>query len=564
MSGALWRSLIIIVLMGMLAACAVPAAPTAAPAKPAAAATAAPAATQPAGAATSAPATTKPAASAATPTAAVKVKRGGTVREATTATYPALDPQMSSAFTQAGHRAMFDALFRYELVDEKAGKSEVKGELVESWQMVDPKTFTFKLRPSVKFHDGTAWDAEGAKFNLDRMLTNKKSTAKTYVEAIKSVDVVDPMTIRVNLNTPSAALLVNLSGVVGPVSIVSKAAVEKMGDDAFNAKPVGSGPFEFVEWRRDDRVITKKYASYWRMGIDGQPLPYVDGAVFRLISDPAVSLVEMKAGTLDVSVEPEAKDVAGIKSNPDLVYWEHPSAISGRSMGMNQKQGPFATNLKLRQALLYSIDRESMAKALSFGIGEPYRYVYWVKGSLGYDETLPSYGFDLARSKQLQTEAGFPNGTDITLSVISRPLDMRVGEILKQMWDQAGFRTTIESMERLAWIDKLKNFNFHVAFWGGLVGADPDQNTRNLATGAAGNWSGWSDPRMDKCLEEGRGTYDAKERDTIYKRCQRLIYDEAYVGGLYFWRWGLVHHKTLKNVKTQWTNLDLREVWIDK
>ncbi len=554
----MWKLVLLAAVASLILSCA-PAAPTAAPTtapKPAGGAT--PAAGGPAAAATS------PAASAATPTAAVKIKRGGTLREANSATYPTLDPQMSSAFTQAGHRLMFDALFRYELIDEKTAKQEAAGELVESSQMVDPTTFAFKLRQGVKFHDGSAWNAEAARWNLDRMMNHKKSTAKTYVEAIKSVDVVDANTIKVNLKTPSAALLVNLSGVVGPVSIVSKEAVEKLGDDAFNNAPVGSGPMQFQQWLRDDRVTMKKFDGYWRKGDDGQPLPYLDGAVSRVINDAAVALVELKAGTVDIWPEPDAKDVAGIKANPDLVYWEHPSAINGRNLGLNPKQGPFAPNLKYRQAAMWAIDREAIAKTLGFGIGAATKYVYWAPGVLGYDDKLPYYGFDLNKSKQLQAESGVPASTEITISVIARPLDQRVGEILKQMLDTAGFRTQIESIERLAWIEKVKNYNFDLAFWGGLVGADPDQNTRNLASGAAGNWSGWNDPRMDKCLEDGRSTYDPKQRDEVYKRCQQLIYDEAYVGGLYYWRWGLVYSKSLKNVKTQWTDQDLREVWIDK
>jgi peptide/nickel transport system substrate-binding protein len=148
--------------------------------------------------------------------------------------------------------------------------------------------------------------------------------------------------------------------------------------------------------------------------------------------------------------------------------------------------------------------------------------------------------------------------------VIGRPADQRIGEMLKQMMDTAGMPAKLDILERLAWIDKLKNYNFEFAFWGGLVGADPDQNTRDLSTGATGNYSGWVEPRMDKCLEEGRSTYDPKQRDEVYKRCQKLIYDEAYVGGLYYWPYSVAHVKSLKGVKTQWTMMDLREVWIDK
>jgi peptide/nickel transport system substrate-binding protein len=563
MRKAVSLALTVLVVLSFLLACAQPT-PTAAPTKPGAPVVATMTAAPPTAAITALAAATKPATVAPTAVPTAKVKRGGTLRAAGSAAYPTMDPHVGSAFNQSGHRMLFDCLFRFDLVDEKAIRFEATPELVESWQMADPKTFLFKLRKGVKFHDGSVWNAEVAKFNLDRMVGHKKTAAKGFIASIASTDIVDENTVRVNLYTPSAALVVNLAGPNNPVSIISKVALDKLGDDGFGSQPVGSGPMEFQQWLRDDRLILKKFNGYWKMGADGQPLPYLDGFIDRQIVDPAITLMEMKAGTVDVGLEPDAKDVAGIKANPDLVYWEYPSAFSTRTIGFNQRNGPTANNLKVRQALLYAIDREAMAKTLSFGLGKGYWHVYWLPGYLGYDETLPSYKYDLTKAKQLLAEAGYPSGADILLSVIARPLDQRVGEMLKQMWDTAGFRTNLESIERLAWIEKLKNDNFNAAFWGGSPGSDPDQNTDTLGANGTGNWSGWREPRIEKCLEDGRSTYDPKQRDQVYKRCQQIIYEEAYVDGLYYWPSSVVYNKSVKGIARQWRTVDMRAAWLDK
>ncbi|MCL4535929.1 MAG: ABC transporter substrate-binding protein [Bacteroidetes bacterium] len=548
------------IVLSLVAACA-PAAPTAAPAKPTAAAAAPATAAAPPTAPTSPP--------AAAPTPVPKIKRGGSVRTAILNTYDTLDPKLSSLGTSSMWAMMFDSLVRLDLVDP-AGKFEPKPELAESWSLPDPKTLVLKLRKGVKFHDGTDFNAEAAKWNIDRMMSHPKSTSKLMVEEIASADAVDPQTLRLNLKQPSAVILHKLTmswggtGSAGP-GMMSKAAAEKLGDEIGN-RPAGTGPMQLDQWLRDDRVILKRFDGYWKMGVDGQPLPYVDKFEERWMGDPAVSLLEMKAGNLELLEAVEGKDIAGVKANPNLVYWELPwGGPYFFAASLNPTKGPFANNLKLRQAALYAIDRDAMAKVLGFGDGIPLYYMYWTKGQLGYDESLPRYNYDLQKAKGLVAEAGYPNGLDITLDFITRAEDQRIAQVVKDMWDKAGIRTTLSGMERLAWVDKTrKACNFDANF-GRMSGTpDPDGHSRLIITNGSANYGCTNLPDLDQCMSDGRTTYDPAKRQEIYKRCITILYENAYQTTGYTRPANFVHPAYLKGARPQWAIADLKEVWLDK
>ncbi len=557
----LWKTGTLVLAVLLIAACA-PATPTAIPPKPGATTAPAAATAVPAAVITAPPAATKPAAATATP--AASIKRGGTLRHASTGTVATMDPIRGNLYTQASMRLIYDALFRYKLLDEKTGQHELQGELAESWNLDNPTALTIRLRKGVKFHDGSEFNAEVAKFNLDRMMTNKLSTAKAMVDSVDTVEIVDSSTIRLKLKSPNAGLFVNLSGCVTPVQIVSKAAVDKLGEDGFNMNPSGSGPFQFQEWRTDDRVTVKKFDGYWQMGDDGKPLPYLDGIVTRHILDTSVTAVEMKAGTVDITHEPEPKDTVEAQKNPALVYWAHPAAPSTKHFGLNEKTGPFANNLKLRQALLHATDKETIAKTLTFGIGFALKYPSWPPNYLGYDETILRYDYDLNKAKQLMAEAGLSGGVDTSITLVARAIDQQVAQMLQQMWRQVGIRAEIEALERQAGLAKMIRGASEVSMWGGEVGADPDQNTRNFGTGAPGNYSAFTDPKVDDLLAKGRASYDAKERAAIYKQMQTIIAEHASVTGIYYYPWAMIYQKYVKGATSQWKTIDLRYVWLEK
>ncbi len=547
-----YLSIVFLVVVSLAAGCAgVTASPTAAPK------TAAPTTAAAKPAATTAPpaAATKPAA-AATP--AAQIKRGGELRWAVPQQPTCLDPTMC----QTSNHLLYDALTAVEWNEAKQ-TWDIIPELAESWEIPKPDTVVYKLHKGVKFHDGTDFNAEIAKWNLERMKNEPKSWAKDYVQLISSVDVVDSHTIRVNLRSTSVAPhLAGVSAAADPVAFVSKAAVDRLGEEFQRIGAVGTGPMQFVEWKPDTHLKMKKFEGHWRKGADGQPLPYLDAAIQRVIADSSVHLLEMRSGTLDLNDEVDPKDMAAVRSNPDLQLFQSPTAGSIKfTYGLNPSKGPFYQNLKLRQALEHSVDREALAKVVGFGETKPHVYPFWVPGYPGWDTKNPYYEYNLDKAKQLLTEAGFPNGIEFMLTFPSRTEEKRIAEVAQSMWAKVGIKAVLDPFERLAWQNKLKTGDFDATFWSGTLGPDPDQNTRNLVTGMAGNWIGYSTPHMDKCMDEGRTTPDPKARHDVYVKCQKIIYEEAIWGSGYLKATTCAARKKVQGLKWQWRVQDMREIW---
>ena len=554
-----------------------PSAPEAA--KPAAAATtqAAPAAQAPAPTAapkvivpTLAPTTT--AAAAPTPTMAAKpaaqVKRGGVLRVNSQNDWSTMDLQTS----QTGNPdapLVYDFLTKIER-NPANGAFEVKPHLAESWDVADGTTVTLKLRWGVKFHDGSDFDANVVKWNLERAITHPKSTAKLQVAAIDAIDVVDSHTVRLKLKAPSPSLFVNLTSDAKYVSMMSKVHHDKVGDEGVTREAVGTGPFKFAEWKPSSHVRYERFDGYWQQGADGKPLPYPDAIELRFQPDPNVALVQMRSGELDLSPTVLGRDIATIKSNPQLVYREAPWQSTVYCLGFNARpDGKFAGDQmkKVRQAAMYALDRDAMAKALGFGIGEPAGYLL-APGQLGYDETLPKYTFDLAKAKALMAEAGMADGVDVTLDFISRPEDQQNAQLYQQMLAQVGIRLTLAPSERVAWVQKTMNGGYEMlAFQTGTPRPDTDLTlTAYLGTKGTSAWVGINSAEVDKLLEEGRTTYDEQKRVAAYAQVQRMVHEDAYVG--YTWRrsGGWAVSKTVQDFEDPYLSLvtSPTRLWLDR
>jgi ABC-type transport system substrate-binding protein len=461
------------------------------------------------------------------------IRRGGTFVQSINWTYPSLDPHLSSQPFMAGHEAMYNTLVRYELADPKTGEQKIVGDLAESWEQPDPKTLIFKLRQGVAFHDGTPFDAEVAAWNMLRVRDHAKSQWKTQLAVLESAEALNKSTLRLTLKTPSPGFLRSMGYASGArVYMVSKAAMDKLGEDGFNRTPVGTGAFRFKQWITDDRLILERNPSYFEMGADGKPLPYLDGFVGRFVPDPTVALVDMRAGAVHLVEWVATKDVAAIKADPNLVLYELPWAGQNYfKVGFNAKASPF-TDVRVRQAALQGIDRAGMAKALGFGVGVPHYYPFWLPRTLGYDESIPKNEYNPARVKELLTAAGHPGGVSIELKVIAREPENTIGEFVQQMWGAVGIKTKLVSLERLAWIDAVRANNFQAAFWRGVFQTvvDPDVLKTRIMCGAPANWAQVCDPDIDRLMNEGGATLDARKRHEIYRNVLRLIQERAYLG----------------------------------
>jgi peptide/nickel transport system substrate-binding protein len=517
---------LVVVLIGV--SCATPA-PTVAPTKPSApVATAAPAAP----AATTAPVTvaTKPAAAAPTaaPTLApvAKIKRGGTVRTSLNTDFGVADLHLVQ-LTRGDFQVHSESLVQV-LMNEKTKFFELAPLLATSWELKDPKTITMKLRPNVKFHDGSDFNAEVAKWNLLRMRDHPKSMSQELVRGIADVVVVDPLTINIVLKAQSPSALWNITASRTRPMMLSKATFDKQGEDYMASHYVGTGPFEQVDLRQGDRLTLKKFANYWdKQGLDGQPKPYLDGVEIRFIQDSAVAFLEMRANNLHFTKEIQPRDVATARTNPDMVLEPSPWSANVRMLGLSGSSGPFKDNLKLRQAAQYAIDRDSMAKTMGQGIGSKPKNIIF-EGQLGYSDKQPYYDYDFAKATQLVKDAGFPNGVDMTMVVISRQPDLPQAEIVKAMLDKAGIRTVIEPMERIAWAARTRNGNLDATTYG--VGAEVDPYITlytRMACGAEANFCNYCSKDFDACLAESELATSEDKRGEVFQKCLKIAHDDA-------------------------------------
>ena len=274
---------------------------------------------------------------------------------------------------------------------------------------VAAKTLTLILRQGVKFHDGTDFNAEAVKWNLEQHLSAKS----LGTEKFRSIDVVDDYTVRINLTEWDSTVTSNLSQNLGMV--ISPTAYKQNGEQWCANHPVGTGPFRFVSWEKDVRTIYKKFDSYWQKG-----KPYLDGIEWIPIQDTLTRQLSLKKGELDLALGLAPKDLVGLEKEGYVVnrvrvgsgaYALIPDSANPKS--------PFA-DVRVRQSAQYAIDNETLVKAILYGEAEPAnQYVY--KGHWGYNPSVVGYPYNPAKARELLAEAGYPNGFKTKLLYRSNP-----------------------------------------------------------------------------------------------------------------------------------------------
>ncbi len=500
---------------------------------------------------------------ATTPAAAMAgaVKRGGRIVEASVLANPGWDVHLANTVV-AGHVMVFECLLRYVVTDDKTSKFELRPGLAEKWEQPDPQTVILTLRKGVKFHDGSDLTAEVVKWNLDRVTKEPKAAARSQLAVIESIEAPDATTVRVKLKTPSAAILALLSDGAGHTrAIISKAQFEKVGADDFNRNPSGTGPMRLKQYIQDDRAILEPFKDYWDKGADGKALPYLDEFVTRYIPDTATALVELQSGGVDIVKDLPPRDVASVRMSADLAFQEFPwAATQYLNFGFNVEKPPF-NDVRVRQAVLFGMDREAMVKAVGFGSGAALRYSYFMPGSIGYDEALPTFRYNPDKAKQLLTEAGFGNGIDFEMKYIQREPDTTSVQLQQQVWAKLGIRVKLAGLERLAWVEDMKVKKFETGAWRGSMPFDPDLLKNQIATGGSANFTQFADPEIDRLMTEAGAILDTKQRTANYGKVITRLYEQAYIGPGYQVPTIYGYRKNLRGFTLLYNNIDYRAVW---
>jgi peptide/nickel transport system substrate-binding protein len=408
----------------------------------------------------------------------------------------------------------------------------------------DGKEMTIKLRPGVKFHDGEPFDAEAAKFSLERHLTLQGSFRKPELAIVDHVDVVDPLTIKLVLKTPFSPLIAQLTDRAG--MMVSPRAAKEEGDK-FGLHPVCAGPYKFVERVQQDRMVFEKFADYWN-----KDNVFIDRVVFLPIVDATVRLANLKSGGLDLIERVLATDIKTVQADPKLkLATASELGYLGLTININndKNKGPLSQSEKVRQALDLSIDREAVNQVVFNGEFTPGNQ--WVSPAHPYyQKAFPVRGRDIAKAKALMKEAGAPVPVSIDYMVPKGAENEAVAQVIQSMAAEAGFDLKIRVIEFATSFKQAQAGEFQVfqINWSGRI--DPDGNAYIfLHSNAPSNDGHYSSPEADKALEDARLITDATQRKAIYEKLTKTVLNDEPIIYIYHRKLLIAHTTKLEGYK---------------
>ena len=442
-----------------------------------------------------------------------------------------LDPaNHRSRVTEGVIHNMYDAVLT-RTVDMK-----VVPELAQSFRQIDAKTYEMRLRPGIKFHDGSELTADDVKFTFDRLtkdgaMEGKTSPRKSLVGPLAETEIVDALTVRFKLSAPWPVFPAYL-----PFNqVVSKAYVEKVGSDGMATRPMGNGPFRFVEWRKGDSVILERFPDYYGGAADIPPVgpARVDRVIFKIIPEPASRVAALLAGEVDLIDELPHHAIKQVEANPRTKVLKS-NGTRSFFIDFNTTRPPF-DNVKVRQAANHAVDRKLVIDKILNGLAVPLTTLI-SPDSFGYNPNLEPWRYDPALAKKLLAEAGYPNGIDVTLDV-DNPFKEQA-EAVAAMLTQAGIRTKVQLWERTAlsdlWKDPSKH-DRHMFFrsWGDGALDPVGIFVPVLKTKDRGNFSGYSNAEVDRLLSAADSEPDQAKRSEYYQKAQAIIREEAPL--LFLW-----------------------------
>ncbi|MBM7707422.1 peptide/nickel transport system substrate-binding protein/oligopeptide transport system substrate-binding protein [Chryseomicrobium aureum] len=409
--------------------------------------------------------------------------------------------------------------------------------LAKEWTVSDDGlTYTFMLEEGVKFHDGTDFNAEAVVANFDRW---SSGTADKYYyyksmfggfgdeegHVIESVTADDEFTVTFKLKRPQAPFLKNIA--MSPFGMGSPTAFEAAGD-AFGDEPVGTGPFKFVEWKRNDSITIEKFEDYWQEGF-----PKLDRVVFRAIPDNSARLNALLTGEIDLADGVNPSDGASIEGDAALQLFERPSMNVGY-LGLTNTRPPF-DNVLVRQAMNHAIDKQAIVDAFFEGRAEV--AVNPMPPSIsGYNDQIEGYDYDPERAKELLAEAGLPDGFEMELWAMPVPRPympdgMKVAEVMQKNLADVGITAEIVSFEWATYLEKARNGEAD-AFMLGWTGdnGDADNFLYVLLDGdniGSNNYTYYDNEELHELLIAAQSEVDENTRNELYMQAQEIIHEDA-------------------------------------
>jgi peptide/nickel transport system substrate-binding protein len=449
------------------------------------------------------------------------------------------------------------------LVTTPDDSTDIVPGLAESWQVsADGLAWTFKLRRGVRFHDGTPLDAAAVKFTFDRVIdpthphakSGKWSFAVGYLSSVKSVEAVDPTTVRLHLKYPNSSLLANLA--IPNCAIVSPTAFAKAPAE-FPSQPVGSGRYRFESWERGSKLVLRRNDDYW--GTRGKPRMLV----YRGIAEANARVTELLTGGVDL-ILPIPPDFVGRLEGTPQVAVHRKTGLTTWYVGFNVEKKPF-TDKRVRQALNYAVNKDAIVRDILKGTGIVATGPL-VPGTWAHEPNVRKYPYEPATARRLLAEAGYPNGFEVEFWVpesgsgMQAPVEMST--VIQANLAAVGVKAVMKTMEWGSFLGKLRAEAppmFAVSWF--LKSEDPDLSLYPLffsKNTPLPNRANYNNPEVDQLLVQARQVADRGKRIELYRRAQRIVVEDA--------PWIFVDHEVqvvatragLKGFKLHPSGFDLR------
>ena len=424
---------------------------------------------------------------------------------------PNLDPTAgaAAAIDEVVYANIYEGLTRF------APDGSVLPALAKDWTIEnDGARYVFSLQEGVKFHDGAEFTADDVKFSIDRAMAEDSTNAQKALFAnIDSVEVVDPLTVAINMTQADGSLLFNLAW--GDAVILDEASAA----DAAT-KPVGTGPFTFTNWVQGDRVEIARNPEYW-----GEPVQ-LESATFKFISEPTAAFAAIMAGDVDVFPNyPAPENLPQLDADPRF------SVVLGSTEGetiltMNNARAPL-NDARVRQAITHAINREEIIDGAMFGYGTPIG-THFAPHNPAYIDLTEQSAFNPEQAKALLTEAGFSEGLTLSLKLPPPSYARRGGEIIAAQLRDVGIDTEIENVEWAQWIEQVfkgKDFDLTIV-----------SHTEPMDIGIYANpdyYFSYDNAELQSLMTEFGVETDTGKREAMLQQAQQIIADDSVNGYLF-------------------------------
>jgi peptide/nickel transport system substrate-binding protein len=505
--------------------------------------------------------------------AAESPRRGGVLLAVIGADPPSLDPHQESTFANI---ELVAPLYSTLLQLDPYNYPKIIGDAATEWKVApDGLTYTFKLHPGMRFHDGSPLTAADVKATYDKIVfppPGVRSVRKNAYTAVERIEAPDAGTVVFKLKFPSASLLSNLAS---PWNVIFPKKYLDQDPNYFKTHVVGSGPFKFKNYTRGSTFEGERNPDYFV-----KDRPYLDGYKFFISPETSVRAAAIRAGRAYIEFRhlPNAEVEAIKKQLGDKVAVQETPMTGQWGIAINNTAKPF-TDVRVRKALTLGIDRYTMSKVLYpltglrdvGGLMRPGSEWAMAEADL---EKLPGFGKDMEKNRtearRLLTEAGYPNGLKVVLKNRNVKLPYQdFAVFLIQEWRKIGVEVDNRPLETAAWFSDGQdtgNFELIVAPTVEFMD-DPDQFLGRYATGSTQNWGRFSNPGIDDLFSRQARALEPHERKKLINDIEKLVLDNAYYMPGLWWRRNLVHWTKVKNYvapPNHYTNQKLQDVWLSE